>query len=288
MWGRAFAASDGIKPRKPSSALDLYEELENYEEAGARKEEPAAAPKAKRPQREIEEAGKAKTVMAKEPKIRGSPRRLGIISSLLVGKSYPELKKILPTLRNSGARSAVRAIDNAKKRAHERWEIASDHRLVVEQSWVGKGEVSARPKFHARGKVRTTVLLHVELTQTNKKKKTDWSHASSMGQDVGADAVYFARRRRDDVSKDGCGAGGSKRADSQGALFAALWPANDCVSRVQGGGSVSPAGPLLPQDAHQHQARVSAPSLREENGRGKCDQGEAVNRVFLVVVTWGT
>jgi ribosomal protein L22/predicted transcriptional regulator len=133
--------------------MDLFEELESYEEKTATPQEP----RVRGPARELAEAGAPKRVMAKEPKIRGSPRRLAIMSSLLVGKSYLELMQLLPRLHNTGARSAERAVENAKKRAHQMWDVESDHRLVVEQAWVGKGEVAPRVKFHARGR---TGIMH--------------------------------------------------------------------------------------------------------------------------------
>jgi ribosomal protein L22 len=151
VWSRSFAAAGGGQgdgKRKVSGAMDLFEELESYEEKTSQ------APLPKAPTREIADAGAPKRVLAKEPKIRGSPRRLAIMSSLLVGKSYLELKQLLPRLHNTGARSAERAVENAKKRAHNLWEVENDHRLVVEQAWIGKGEMAPRIKYHARGRVR--------------------------------------------------------------------------------------------------------------------------------------
>jgi ribosomal protein L22 len=130
--------------------MDLFEELESYEEKTARQ-----AAQAERPQ--VQKSDGVKRILAKEPQIRGSPRRLNIIASLLVGKSYPQLKQILPPLRNTGARSAERAIENARRRAHLKWDVPDENRLVVEQAWVGKGEMQPRLKIHARGK---TGIMH--------------------------------------------------------------------------------------------------------------------------------
>ena len=144
------AAASGSDKKGSSSSMDLFEELESYEEKTARQ-----AAQAERSQ--IPRADGVKRILAKEPKIRGSPRRLNIIAGVLVGKSYPELMQMLPTLRNTGARSAERAVENARRRAQLKWEVPDENRLVVEQAWVGKGEMQPRLKIHARGK---TGIMH--------------------------------------------------------------------------------------------------------------------------------
>jgi large subunit ribosomal protein L22 len=130
--------------------MDLFEELESYEERTKRQ-----AAQAERPQAQRVES--VKRILAKEPKIRGSPRRLNIVAGVLVGKSYPQLMQILPTLRNTGARSAERAVENARRRAQLMWNVPDENRLVVEQAWVGKGDMQPRLKIHARGK---TGVMH--------------------------------------------------------------------------------------------------------------------------------
>jgi hypothetical protein len=76
--------------------LDLFDELEGYEESSQTKDQQQKTQKA------YAEGGVRKDIMAKDPKIRGSPRRLNLIAAILVGKSYPELKHLLPSLRNTG------------------------------------------------------------------------------------------------------------------------------------------------------------------------------------------
>jgi len=75
------------------------------------------------------------------------------MAALTVGKTYPELKHLLPSLSNTGAREVERAIGNARRRAHEKWNIADDNRLIVEKAWVGRGEAAPRLRIHARGKM---------------------------------------------------------------------------------------------------------------------------------------
>lgn len=41
--------------------------------------------------------------------------------------------QMLARLRNTGARSAERALENARRRALEKWDVKDDRRLVVEQ-----------------------------------------------------------------------------------------------------------------------------------------------------------
>lgn len=130
--------------------MDLFEELESYEEKAARQ-----AAQVERSQ--VQRTDEVKRILAKEPKIRGSPRRLNIIAGVLVGKSYPQIMQMLPALRNTGARSAERAVENARRRAQLKWEVPDENRLVIEQAWVGKGEMQPRLKIHARGK---TGVMH--------------------------------------------------------------------------------------------------------------------------------
>lgn len=134
--------------KKVSGAQSLFEELEG--EGPTAEEQRAAA-------RRSWGLGQRKRVLATEPKIRGSPRRLNIVAGLLVGKSYPELMSVLPALRNTGARSAQNAIENARRRARQQWDVKDDNRLVVEQAWTGNCEAQPRLKIHARGK---TGVMH--------------------------------------------------------------------------------------------------------------------------------
>jgi ribosomal protein L22 len=94
-----------------------------------------------------------KNLLARQLLVHGSPRRLQLIATALVGKNYPAAKHALDVLRrNSGARAGVRAVDNAKRRAVEKWGVTDDRRLVVEQAWTGKAMVSPRLRIHARAK----------------------------------------------------------------------------------------------------------------------------------------
>ncbi len=100
--------------------MDLFDELESYEEKASAEKFREARDKAK------SEAGQEKRITAKEPNIRGSPRRLDLIALALRGKSYADLKNILVRLRNTGARSAERAIENARRRAIRKWDVKDD------------------------------------------------------------------------------------------------------------------------------------------------------------------
>ena len=105
------------------------------------------------------------------------------MAALLVGKSYPELKHVLPSLTNSGARQAERAIEKARRRAHEKWKIEDDNRLIVEKAWVGRGEMAPRLRIHGRGK---TVSVNVSrVVWFIVSQFAPGNYASALGKDVG-------------------------------------------------------------------------------------------------------
>lgn len=79
------------------------------------------------------------------------------MAALLVGKTYPELKHMLPSIHNTGAREAQRAVENGRRRALEQWNVKDENRLIVEQAWVGRGEMAPRLRIHGRGK---TGIMH--------------------------------------------------------------------------------------------------------------------------------
>lgn len=80
------------------------------------------------------------------------------MATALVGRNYVEAKEVLQQMRRSnGAENALRALENAKRRAKEQWSVVDERRLVVESAWSGKAQVAQRVRIHGRGR---TGLMH--------------------------------------------------------------------------------------------------------------------------------